>query len=136
MDQPPRTPPGGDTLQASLEAGPFALAASGEAPPSIPGFRVGERLGAGGMGVVYRAFQESMRREVALKVISPRQAADRAFCARFLREARAAGAVNHPNLVACYDVGETDGHLYMVLELMPGGDAARLADRCGGRLEE
>ncbi|MBA2480266.1 MAG: serine/threonine protein kinase [Planctomycetes bacterium] len=126
-------------VQPNLETGPFRLPAVGDQAddyPIIPGFRITSRLGQGGMGVVYRAFQESMRREVALKVISPTQSRDRGFCDRFMREARAAGAVVHPNVVTCFDVGQTDGQLFMVLELITGGDAARLALRHGGRLGE
>ncbi|MBA3710653.1 MAG: serine/threonine protein kinase, partial [Planctomycetes bacterium] len=125
-------------MHASLEAGPFRLKslAEDEDFPTIPGFRISARLGQGGMGIVYRAFQESMRREVALKVISPQQSRDRGFWDRFMREARAAGAVVHPNVVSCFDVGQADNHLYMVLELISGGDASRLALRHGGRLDE
>ncbi len=124
--------------QPNLDAGPFRLQVVGEENPHprIPGFRISHRLGEGGMGVVYRAFQESMQREVALKIIAPQQANDRGFCERFVREARAAGSVTHPNVVGCFDVAQADGHLYMVLELISGGDACRLAMRNGGRLDE
>ena len=89
------------------------------------------------MGVVYRAFQESLRRDVALKGhLAPAGRRPRLLRALRARGARAAGAVNHPNLVTCFDVGEADGHLYMVLELITGGDAARLSARNGGRLDE
>ncbi len=110
-------------------------AAPGE-PQAIGGFKIVGKLGQGGMGTVYRALQVSMNREVALKVISKQYASDPAFCDRFLREARAAGAVNHPNVITCFDVGQADGWLYMALELMTGGDAAGLAKKTGNRLDE
>ncbi|MBA2479222.1 MAG: protein kinase [Planctomycetes bacterium] len=105
-------------------------------PTAIAGFKIVGKLGQGGMGTVYRALQVSMHREVALKVISKQFASDPAFCDRFLREARAAGAVNHPNVITCFDVGQDQGWLYMALELMTGGDAAGLVREQGGRIEE
>jgi hypothetical protein len=105
-------------------------------PQLVAGFRILGALGKGGMGTVYRALQVSMNREVALKVIARQFASDPAFCERFLREARAAGQVNHPNVITCYDVGQDQEWLYMALELMTGGDASSLARENGGRLEE
>jgi len=93
-------------------------------PVAIAGFKIIGQLGKGGMGTVYKALQVSMNREVALKVIARQFAEDPAFCERFLREARAAGAVNHPNVITCYDVGQDQEWLYMALELMTGGDAS------------
>ncbi len=69
-------------------------------------FRVVERIGAGGMGVVYRAIDEKLQRPVALKVLSPRAVRDREARELLLREARSAAAVNHPNIAAVYEVGE------------------------------
>ncbi len=104
--------------------------------PSIPGYEVIGTLGVGGMGTVYRALQRSLSRPVALKVIQGTLAKDPEFAERFLREARAAGAVNHPNVITCYDVGTVGDQLYMALELVTGGDAAALARRHGGQLSE
>lgn len=97
-------------------------------PPSlVPGDRFGrylleERIGTGGMGHVYRALDTNLPRKVALKVIAPgpldATAAERR--ARFEREARAAAALDHPNAVAIYDVGEVDGVLFMAMELIEG----------------
>src|SRR4051812_41615917 len=83
------SPTAAPVVDASLQAGPFRLKAlnGNDDFPTIAGFRISARLGQGGMGVVYRAFQESMRREVALKIISPQQSRDRGFWDRFLREA-------------------------------------------------
>ncbi|MFM2090469.1 MAG: Serine/threonine-protein kinase PknB [Planctomycetota bacterium] len=105
-------------------------------PKSIAGFDLGEVLGEGGMGCVYRAVQRSLGRQVALKVIGGQFAKDAEFSERFLREARAAGAISHPNVITCFDVGISGDRLYMALELVTGGDAAQLAKRCGGHLPE
>ncbi len=97
-------------------------------------------LGEGGMGVVYRATDVMLRREVALKVVVLK---DAEAMARFLREARAAAALQHPNIVSVYDVGEEDGRAYLALELIEGralrdliGDpAASFATRLGWLVE-
>lgn len=91
------------------------------APPSIPGFRLSRPLGQGATGTVWLATQESLDREVALKVLSSKLAADDAFVRRFQDEARAAAALGHPNVVTVYDVGESSGLHYLAMEFMPGG---------------
>jgi formylglycine-generating enzyme required for sulfatase activity len=105
-------------------------------PTSIGGFRIIERLGQGAMGTVYRAEQVSLGREVALKVMAPQIARDPESAERFLREARVAATINHPNVIGVIDVGNDGGVLYMALELVAGGDAARLAQRFAGTLPE
>ena len=105
-------------------------------PRVIAGFRLIKPLGQGGMATVYLASQISLAREVALKLISPQIALNPESAERFLREARVAAAVNHPNVVSIIDVGQVDGQLFMALELVTGGDAAQLAVRFGGALPE
>ena len=112
-------------------------------PPTEPsvrvvsGYRILGTLGMGGMSTVYRAVQLSMEREVALKVLDQQGPPDPGYTERFLREARAAGRINHANVVTCFDVGVHHGNrLYMALELVTGGDATVLADKHGGRLPE
>jgi serine/threonine protein kinase len=105
-------------------------------PKSIAGFRIIRKLGQGGMGSVYLAEQLSLHRQVALKVIAPQFAADVQSVDRFMREARTAAAINHPNIISVIDVGYHSGHLYMALELVSGGDAAQLAARFNGVLPE
>ncbi len=103
----------------------------------VSGYRILGTLGMGGMSTVYRAVQLSLEREVALKVLDQQGPPDPSYTERFLREARAAGRINHPNVVTCFDVGVHHGNrLYMALELVTGGDATQLADRHGGRLPE
>jgi hypothetical protein len=90
-----------------------------------PGTRVGpyailSALGAGGMGEVYRARDERLERDVALKVVHSELAHDVERLKRFEQEAKAAGALNHPNIVAIYDTGQSDGSPYIVSELLLG----------------
>jgi tetratricopeptide (TPR) repeat protein len=89
-------------------------------PEHFGPYQVEGRLGAGGMGQVYRARDTRLGREVAVKVIVHEKAADPGLQARFEREARAASALNHPNIVSVYDVGEQDGTHYIVTELVQG----------------
>ncbi len=102
--------------------------------PLTPGTRLGpyevvSALGAGGMGEVYRARDPRFGREVALKILSSEFAEDRDRMRRFEQEARAAGALNHPHILAVYDAGERDGSPYMVSELLEG---QTLRDRMAG----
>ena len=105
-------------------------------PKTIAGFRIVAQLGQGGMGAVYKAVQESVEREVALKVLAPHFAKSPQAGDRFLREARTAGKVNHPNVISIIDVGKEQGQYYMALELVTGGDAEQLCHKHGGFLPE
>src|SRR5271154_13313 len=77
-------------------------------------------LGAGGMGEVYRARDTRLGRDIALKILPPHVAADPGRRARFEQEARAVAALNHPNIVSVFDIGETGGISYIVTELIEG----------------
>lgn len=103
-------------------------------PPAIPGYHLVECLGQGVAGSVHRAVQLSMQREVALRLLPGGLARSPLARAAFIQEARAAGAVHHPNVVACLDVGEHDGQLYLATELMAQGDLTRVLAEHGGRL--
>ena len=105
-----------------------------QGPKTVAGFQIVSKLGQGGMGAVYKATQLSMGREVALKVMAPEVAKNKNFVERFLREGMAMGAINHPNVVTCYDAGQDGKILYMALELMTGGDADQLSRSLGGLL--
>jgi eukaryotic-like serine/threonine-protein kinase len=79
-----------------------------------------DELGRGGMATVYRAHDEVLDRQVAIKVLHPHLATDEAFLDRFRREARAAAALSHPNVVAVHDWGESEEGAYLVLQLIEG----------------
>jgi len=83
-------------------------------------FEVVSVIGSGGMGTVYKARQESLGRFVALKVLARGISRDAGFVERFRREARSAAAVNHPNIIEVYFVGEDEGYQYMAMELVEG----------------
>ena len=87
----------------------------------IPGYRVLRPLGRGGMASVHLALQESVQREVALKIMSPVLAADPQFGDRFLREARIAAKLHHRHVVQVHDVGVHGDHHYIAMEFLPGG---------------
>jgi serine/threonine-protein kinase len=88
-------------------------------PERIAQFRILGRLGAGGMGVVYRALDERLRRPVALKVLSPGFEASAERRRRLVREARSAAAISHPNVATVYEVGE-EPHVFIAMELVEG----------------
>jgi serine/threonine protein kinase/tetratricopeptide (TPR) repeat protein len=83
-------------------------------------YRIISRLGAGGMGEVYRARDEQLDRDVAVKVLPSSSFDDPTARARLVREARAAAALNHPNICTVYEVGEADGQAYIAMELVEG----------------
>ncbi len=86
----------------------------------IPGFKLEKRLGAGGMGDVYLARQESLDRLVAVKLLPPELAKDKTYVEHFLKEARSAAKVSHENVMGSYDCGEVNGRYYFVMEYIAG----------------
>jgi eukaryotic-like serine/threonine-protein kinase len=113
-------------LESSLLPGIKALNAGAK----LGNFEIVELLGRGGMGEVYRARDLRLKREVAVKILSPASVfvANRDRIERFEREARAAAAINHPNICTLYEVGEFNGHPFLVMELLEG---ATLGQRIG-----
>jgi len=112
--EPSKSPPAHKTSKTKL--------------PRIPGYQVHQRLGRGATGDVFLAVQESLDREVALKVLSQKHEADAAFVQSFQAEARSAAALNHPNVVTVHDVGEAGGVHYLTMEYMDRGSLeARVA---------
>ena len=96
------------------------------APTKIGKYDVEERVGEGAMGVVYRAVDPILKRRVAIKVMGEAFAQNDDLRERFLREAQAAGSLQHPNVITIYDFGEVDGHLYIAMEFVEGQDVAEL----------
>jgi tRNA A-37 threonylcarbamoyl transferase component Bud32/CheY-like chemotaxis protein len=92
----------------------------------IAGYRIEERIGRGGMGVVYRAEHLNLRRRAAIKIIAPDLAESEGFRERFTREARIAAALQHPNIVTVYDAGEVDGLLYLAMQYIEGSDLSAM----------
>ncbi len=97
--------------------------------PEIPGYHILGRVGVGAMGTVYRAQQVAMDRTVALKVLFESLAGDRDFVSRFLREARSAAKLNHPNIVQAYDVGCMGNSYYLAMEFVDGESVGQVLDR-------
>ena len=98
---------------------------------TFAGYRVESLLGRGGMGVVYRAWDLSLERPVALKLIAPELAEDERFRARFLREPRLAASLDHPGVVPIYEAGEWKGQLYLAMRFVEGSDLKSVLERDG-----
>ena len=113
-----------------LAAGP----SSSDPPPPVHllgQYRIGERLGLGGMGAVYRAEHVRLKMSVAVKVLAPGQVRDPRAVARFQLEMEVVGRLDHPNIVRATDAGEADGIHFLVMELIDGVNLAHLLLRYG-----
>ena len=94
-------------------------------------YRVVEKIGEGGMGVVYRAFDETLHRDVALKVVKKDAGTDISANQNLLHEARASSSLAHPNICTIYEVAETEGEVYIVMELVEGKNLRAMAGTVG-----
>jgi serine/threonine protein kinase len=97
----------------------------------IAGYRLEEQIGQGGMAVVFRAQDERLRRQVALKILSPALSADEEFRHRFIRESRSAAAVDDPHIIPVFEARDADGVLFIAMRYVPGGDVGTLVRRLG-----
>src|SRR5215475_2531223 len=95
----------------------------------VAGYRLDEQIGRGGMAVVYRAYDARLDRRVALKILVPELARDEEFRQRFIRESRAAAAVDHPNIIPIYEAGEADGVLFIAMRFVDGRDVQTLINQ-------
>jgi serine/threonine-protein kinase len=108
-----------------------ALPGGVSAGSRVAGYRIEEQIGRGGMAVVFRAYDERLERQVALKVLAPALATDESFRRRFIRESRSAAAVDHPHIIPVFDAGEADGVLFLAMRYVPAGDAGSLIRQSG-----
>jgi len=121
----PLNPPGGlcpacALLGAWEQSADSELPGLGEIRRAFPQFEIVERIGRGGMGVVFRARQPQLDRQIALKILLPGLRDDPGFAERFAREARALAKLSHPNIVAIHDFGETAGFFWLTMEYVDG----------------
>jgi serine/threonine protein kinase len=125
----------------SSQAAPGEYAPSPDVLAAVPGqfavgtqiasYRLMEQIGRGGMAVVYRAIDLRLDRPVALKILAPELARDEAFRHRFIRECRAAAAVDHPCIIPVFDAGEASGVLFIAMRYVSGRDVHTLLHREG-----
>jgi DNA-binding beta-propeller fold protein YncE len=97
----------------------------------VAGYRLEEQIGQGGMAVVFRAHDPRLDRHVALKILAPGLALDDAFRQRFIRESRAAAAMDDPHIIPVFEAGEERGVLFIAMRFVKGGDVRSLLDREG-----
>ncbi len=114
--------PGSDRRCPSCSAPLKHVARDALIGATVGGCKIEAVIGRGGMGTVYRATQTSVGRSVALKILDPKLSSEASFRARFDREARAAAAVSHPNIVSVFDVGEDEDVNYLVMEVAAGAN--------------
>jgi HAMP domain-containing protein len=124
-----------DTVQGPEEVGTlpigFKANTNSNDPQQVGRYQVSERIGRGGMASVFKAFDPSIDRVIAIKFLHADFCSDEGYRSRFLRESRAAGKLSHPNIVAVYDVGEIDGRPFIAMELVEGEPFNEIITRTG-----
>lgn len=136
MNSGERTEPGGSRSGSTFRAGPEVHADIDGAPDRIGRFIIEEEIGRGRFGVVYRAHDSRLRREVAVKVARPEVAGRQDLNDRFLREAAAVARLDHPGIVPVHEAGESDGYLYYVMPFCDGENLAEWLVRQRGPVDQ
>ncbi len=122
----------GDSLLSLLDEKAIDLTQTAEFHEGlIAGYRLLDRIGRGGMGTVYLAEQMSLKRKVALKILSKEFVVNQNFVSLFIEEARATGRLNHPHIIAVYEVGQVGETYYFSMEYMPKGTVEDLVNEKG-----
>ena len=103
---------------------------------TIAHYRIVEPIGAGGMGAVYKAYDNKLQRVVALKLLPPEYVSQEDRRRRFFQEARAASALNHPHILTIYEAGEDDGRPYIAMEYVEGDTIRQKISKNGLQLKE
>ncbi len=103
---------------------------------TISHYKILEKLGEGGMGVVYKAHDEKLDRDVALKFLPHNLPSDKAYTARLIQEAKAAAAINHPNICTIHAIEEVDGQQFIVMELVDGETLRKQVQGSGFKVQE
>ena len=103
---------------------------------AIAHYQILEKIGEGGMGVVYKARDTHLDRFVAIKILPADKVADTSRKQRFVQEAKAASALSHPNIIHVYDISESGGVDFIAMEYVPGQSLARLIGRPGITLDD
>src|SRR4051794_22934833 len=113
-------PVGGDAVSGSLDAG-----------AELAGYRVTGLLGRGGMGFVYEAEHQLLKRKAALKTLAPELGGGSDFRERFIRESQTVASIDHPNIIPIYDAGDINGLVYIAMRYVNGPDLDRLISSGG-----
>jgi eukaryotic-like serine/threonine-protein kinase len=124
---------GGDSIQATKDSILGILSMIGQ---RLCHYEITDKLGKGGMGVVYKAHDSHLDRLVAIKVLPPERVADPSRRARFVHETKAASALNHPNIVVVHDIAADAGHHFIVMEYVDGRTLDQLISDGGMQLNE
>jgi serine/threonine-protein kinase len=119
------------TVPGNSDTLPIGAKTNSSEPQLVGRYQVSDRIGRGGMASVFRAYDPGIDRVLAIKFLHTAYCEDEGYRARFLREARAAGMLSHPNIVTVYDVGEIEGRPYMAMELIEGEALNDLIARVG-----
>ena len=115
--------PFGGNVPRERDSSSAEAAGNWQSGSRIAGYRLEDRIGQGGMAVIFRARDDRLGRLVALKILAPALAADDRFRQRFIAESRAAAAVNDPHIIPVFEAGEAEGVLFIAMRYVPGGDA-------------